>query len=103
MPGDGCRSIPAILMQMGEAGTGRGSPEKSDVSAELFLYRIFFKDFNKARAAFAKGVRTKKTQLHLGAERKSWGAAAISWAGGDNRDSGAENGRIFLQIFDAFG
>lgn len=63
---------------------------------------FFFKDFNKARAALAKGVRTKKTQLHLGAERKSWGAAAISWAGGDNRDSGAENGRIFLQIFDAF-
>lgn len=42
VPGDGCRSIPAILMQMGEAGAGRGSPEKSDVSAELFLYRIFF-------------------------------------------------------------
>lgn len=37
---------------------GARKTRKSDVSTELFLCRIFFKDFNK-------GVCTKKTQLHL--------------------------------------
>lgn len=37
---------------------GERKTRKSDVSTELFLCRIFFKDFNK-------GVCTKQTQLHL--------------------------------------
>lgn len=61
MPGDGFRNIVPIFMQMSLMVKNEGeeeNTEKTDVSTELFLYRIFFKDFNK-------GVCTKKTQLHL--------------------------------------
>lgn len=62
MPGDGFRNIEVIYMQMSSAvkKAGEENAEKSDVSAELFLYRIFFKDFNKATAAFGKGSRNKE-------------------------------------------
>lgn len=39
---------------------GEESTEKTDASAELFLYRVFFKDFNKATAAFGKGSMNKE-------------------------------------------
>lgn len=61
MPGDGFRNTAPIFMQMSLMVKNEGeeeNTEKTDVSTELFLYRIFFKDFNK-------GVCTKKTQLHL--------------------------------------
>lgn len=106
-PGDGFRNIAVIFMQMSSAVKKEGgeeSAEETDASAELFLYRIFFKDFNKATAAFEKGSTNKEntaaSSFMKGKRLGMWLSISAGRGVKHQGQIGADNVRIFLQIFD---
>lgn len=110
MPGDGFRNIAAVFMQMSpvvKKEWGEESTEKTDVSAELFLYRIFFKDFNKARAAFERGSTNKENTAassFMKGKRLGTGLSISAGRGVKHQGQiGADHVRIFLQIFGSLG
>lgn len=105
-PGDGFGNITVIFMQMSSVvkkERGEESTEKTDVSAELFLYRIFFKDFNKATAAFEKGSMNKEntaaSSFMKGKRLGMWLSISAGRGVKHQGQIGADNVRIFLQIF----
>lgn len=108
-PGDGFRNIAVIFMQMSSVvkkeGGGGESTEKTDVLAELFLYRIFFKDFNKATAAFEKETMNKEntaaSSFMKGKRLGMWLSISAGCGVKHQGQIGADNVRIFLQIFDS--
>lgn len=106
-PGDGFRNIAVIFMQMASVVKKEGgeeSTEKTDVSAELFLYRIFFKDFNKATAAFEKGSMNKEntaaSSFLKGKRLGMWLSISAGRGVKHQGQIGADNVCVFPQIFD---